>query len=68
MSSLEILSQFIREDITGTNKTIDISQILTSECYLAWLNSRKQAPKNPVHAFRKVVTGHCMYLKLLLYF
>lgn len=58
-SSLEVLNNYVLIHTEGDKTITDISQLLSRECFIAWLKTRSRTPKNPIHAFRKVITGHC---------
>lgn len=55
-TTLKLFSKYIE---TSPEGKIDPSGILSKACYGEWLSSRKKLPKNPPHAFRKAITGHC---------
>lgn len=54
-SSLSIFAQFTEYNKKGE---LDVSKYLSLECYETWLSARKDYPKDPPHAFRKLLTGH----------
>ena len=56
MSSLNIFTKFVSRDEHGK---VDISGILSRNCYDKWLKTRETPPRDPEEAFRKVITGHC---------
>lgn len=54
--SIVIFRRYIKLNVDGE---YEVSDILSKTCYKVWLTTRKKIPKDPVHAFRKAVTGHC---------
>ena len=55
--TLQILLKFVKRDASGS---LDVTGILSRECYEAWLESKgEHVPKDPEDAFRKTITGHC---------
>lgn len=55
-TTLSVLNSYVIKDEDGK---IDASGILSKASYEEWLSKRKYLPKDPPHAFRKVITGHC---------
>lgn len=55
ISSFRIFSSFIKWKANGE---CDAREILSRDCYVAWLQSRRFEPKNPHEAFRRAVTAH----------
>lgn len=53
-TTLGVLLKFVIK----TKTKVDVRGILSLACYNAWLSSRKDQPKVPHHAFRKLITGH----------
>ena len=55
-SSLSVFCHFIRQNTDGS---LDVSGILSRECFITWLSTRNGSPRNPAEAFRKPIVGHC---------
>lgn len=53
-NSITVFTRFIKYN----EDEIDVSGLLSIECYQLWLSTRKEIPKDSPHAFRKAVTGH----------
>lgn len=50
---------FFKYTVVDSYGNIDATRILSRECFKEWIATRKVLPKDPAHAYRKVVTGHC---------
>lgn len=55
-ATIKLFNRYITRNSEGS---VDVSRILSKECYDEWLITRKKKPKTPPSAFRKAVTGHC---------
>ena len=56
-SSLLVFDRYIKR---GEDGKLDVSLLLSKECYEEWLESRgENRPQSPEEAFRKCITGHC---------
>ena len=55
-TSRTIFSRFVQVNESGD---LDVTGILSKDCYNAWLESRLLWPKYPEAAFRKAVVAHC---------
>lgn len=55
-TTLTVLTRYIKIDEKGN---VNALGLLSKDTYKEWLSSRKYVPKDPPHAFRKVITGHC---------
>ena len=58
-SALSVFRNYIKYNSDGK---LDVSGILTKECFDEWLTTRASEPKNLEEAFRKAVVGHCQGL------
>jgi len=61
LHSLELFLRFVKEypDPEMPSRTIiDTSQILSSECYEAWIATRRGSLKKPEESFRRALTAH----------
>jgi len=61
LNSLDLFMSFVEEypDPENANKTIaDASRILKTECYEAWINTRRASLKKPEESFRRALTAH----------
>lgn len=55
VNSIDVFVKYIMLDYTGQ---IDASGVFSKQCFKHWMLTRKTVPKDPAHAFRKVLTGH----------
>lgn len=53
--TINLFSSFVKKDHNGK---LDVTDIVSKECFEVWKKSRKMLPKHPPNAFRKAVTGH----------
>lgn len=54
--TIKLFNTFLKKD---ENDELCAEDIFSKECFQAWLKLRKSEPKDPEHAFRKAITGHC---------
>ena len=54
-SSLSVFCDFIRQNPNGS---LDVSGILSRECFVTWLRTRNCSPRNPAEAFRRAIVWH----------
>lgn len=55
-TTLSVIKKYLIRDKEGN---VDALGILSRNSYKEWLKTRKYVPKDPPHAFRKLITGHC---------
>lgn len=55
-NSISLLNKHI--SIT-TDGCLDVSGIISKQCFNEWLQTKAKRPQFPEHAFRKIVSGHC---------
>ena len=64
MTSYDVFMSFVvqNEEQTDSNCNkvkVDVSKLISKECYLCWKKTRAVCPKNPEESFRKALTSHC---------
>jgi hypothetical protein len=59
-TAMEVFQQFTRVyvDSWSGHQVVDVRDMISRECYEAWLESRKQTPLRPEECFRKCILAH----------
>mmetsp|Transcript_3711 Transcript_3711/g.4955 ORF Transcript_3711/g.4955 Transcript_3711/m.4955 type:complete len:104 (+) Transcript_3711:65-376(+) len=58
ITSIQIFRRYIVKKIENGIETFDASEVFSKECFLEWLRTRNQVPKQPEESFRRALTAH----------